>query len=241
MTVIAKRIYFRLEPARIDGAALARVMRLAKAFNAELAARMIADTRLATAVAVSGHNIDRELHRSELQLRREVAGLGAREHTSWTFEVVHCAGILARECGMASEDLVAIELPKIETSLSDLREEISTALTLAHGVVLLPATMQTGNGPVVTVVDRREHAKALIGQSDAIAQALGTALRIVERDQRSARGGERGEPSDVATRVRRLNPLLVVVDAEDPMVKALLARPRFVREFATPLLLLKST
>lgn len=238
MTVIAKRIYFRLDPARIDGRALERAMRMAKAFHAELAARMIADTRLATAVAVSGQNLDRDMRRAEIQLRREVAGSGARESASWTFEVVHCAGILAQDCGMASEDLVAIELPRIETTLRDLREEIATALDHARGVVLLPAALQTGDGPVVTVVDRREQSEALVEQSDAIAQALGTALRIVERDPPPARGRERGEPSDVATRVRRLNPLLVVVDAADPMVQAFLARPRFVREIATPLLLL---
>jgi hypothetical protein len=34
--------------------------------------------------------------------------------------------------------------------------------------------------------------------------------------------------------------LLVVVDAQDPMVQAFLARPRFVREIATPLLLLNA-
>lgn len=238
MTAIPRRIYLRLEPARVDGAALARAMRLAKAFHAELAARMIADTRLATAVAVTGHSLDRDLRRAETNLRREIAGCGARESASWSFEVVHCAGILANECGMASEDLVAIELPKIETSMRDLREEIATALAHARGVVLLPATMQTGNGPVVTVVDQREHAKILIDQSDKIAESLDTALRVVERDRPPVRGSERGEPSDVATRIRRLNPLLVIVDAEDPMVKSFLARPRFVREIATPLLLL---
>jgi hypothetical protein len=240
VTTIAKRIYFRLDPARVDRAALERAMRLAKAFHAELAARMIADTRLATAAAVTGHSQDRDMRRAEIQLRREVAGSGARESASWSFEVVHCAGILGRECGMASEDLVAIELPRIEMSLRDLREEIATALTNARGVVLLPAALQTGDGPVVTVVDKLENARSLIDQSDAIAQALGSALRIVERDRPPVRGSERGEPSDVATRVRRLNPLLVVVDAQDPMVQAFLARPRFVREIATPLLLLNA-
>jgi hypothetical protein len=240
MTVIAKRIYLRLEPARADGAALARAMRLAKAFHAELAARMIADTRLATAVAVTGHSLERDLRRAETQLRREIAGYGARESASWSFEVVHCAGILANECGMASEDLVAIELPKIEMSMHDLREEIETALARARGVVLLPAALQTGDGPVVTVVDKRDAAKALIDQSDEIAVSLGTALHVIERDPPPVRGSERGEPSDVATRVRRLNPRLVVVDAHDPIVQAFLTRPRIVREIATPLLLLNA-
>jgi hypothetical protein len=240
MTIIAKRIYFRLDAARVDGAALARAMRLAKAFHAELAARMIADTRWATAAAVTGHAQDRGLRRAEIELRREVAGSGARESANWTFEVVHCAGILGQECGMASEDLVAIELPRIETAMRDLREEITTALSRARGVVLLPAALQSGDGPVVTVVDKREQSKPLIQQSDAIAQALDTALHVVERDRPPVRGAERGEPSDVATRVRRLDPLLVVVDANDPIVKSFLTRPRFVREIATPLLLLNA-
>jgi len=240
MTIIAKRIYLRLDPARVDRAALERTMHLAKAFHAELAARMIADTRLATAAAVTGHSPDRGLRRAEAQLRREVAGYAARERADCTFEVVHCAGILANECGMAGEDLVAIELPHIETSLHDLHDEIASALTHARGVVLLPATLQTGHGPVVAVVDNREQARSLIEQCDAIAQALDTVLRIVERGRSPTHGRERGEPSDVATRVRRLDPLLVVIDAEDPIAKAFLARPRFVREIATPLLLLKS-
>lgn len=236
MTVIAKRIYLRLDPARADRAALERAMRLAKAFHAELAARMIADTRLATAAAVTGRSLDHDLRRAETQLRRDVAGSGARESASWSFEVVHCAGILADECGMAGEDLVAIELPRVETSMQDLREEVATALARARGVVLLPATLQTGDGPVVAVVDKREQATRLVDQGGEIARSLGAGLRVVER----ARPAERDEPSDIATRIRRLNPLLVVVDAQDPIAKSFLARPRLVREIATPLLLLNA-
>ena len=238
--MIAKRIILRLEPAGEHEAALVRALRLAKAFHAELAARMIADTRLATAVAVTGADLDRHLRRAETKLRRDVSGISTRENARWTFEVVHCAGILARDV-MASDDLVAIELPRIEVSLADLREEIAEALAHARGVLLLPAELQTEHGPVVVVVDRRDQAKALIEQSDQIADALGVPLKLVERTPPPAPGRpERHETADVATAVRRLDPLLAVIDAADPIVQAFLARPRFVREIATPVLLLNA-
>lgn len=241
MTVIARRIVLRLDPTRQQDGALPHAMRLAKAFHAELAARMIADTRFAGAMAVTGPNVERQLRRAETTLRRELTGLGKRESASWTFEVVHCAGILARECTMDDDDIVAIELPRIEVSRTELREEIATTLTHARGVLLLPATERTAIGPVVAIVECREHAAPLIEQADRIAEALSAPLKIVEHDRKqSAHRAERQETGDIATAVRRLGAVLAVIDAKDPIADAFIARPRFLRELATPLLLLKS-
>lgn len=241
MTVIARRIVLRLDPARPQDGALPHAMRLAKAFHAELAARMIADTRFAGAMAFAGPNLERQLRHAESNLRRELTGLGNRESTTWTLEVVHCAGILARECTMDADDIVAIELPRIEVSIAELCEEIAAALTHAHGVVLLPTTERVRLGPVIAIVESRERAKNLIEQIDQIALALNAPLKVVEHNSKPpARGAQREETGDIATAIRRLGAILAVVDAKDPIADAFIARPRFLRELATPLLLLKS-
>jgi hypothetical protein len=241
MTVIARRIVLRLDPARPMDGALPHAMRLAKAFHAELAARMIADTRFAGAMAVVGPNVERQLRHAETTLRRELTGLGNRENTAWTFEVVHCAGILARECSMCDDDIVAIELPRIEVSRAELCEEIAATLTHARGVLLLPATERVGLGPVVAIVEHRERVNPLIEQADRIAEALNAPLKIIEHNGKPpARHAERQEAGDIATAIRRLGAILAVVDAKDPIADAFIARPRFLRELATPLLLLKS-
>lgn len=240
MSVIAKRILLRLDPARPHDGALTRAIRLAKAFHAELAARMIADTRLASAVAIKGLDLERQLRRAESSLRRELTGLGERESATWSLEVVHCAGILARECSMESDDLVAIELPRIELSMPDLRDEIESALAHASGVILFPAMTRPTHGPVAALVRDRKRATHLIEQADRIAETLEVPLQVVEHDGAPSSKGERRETADIATAVRRLDAVLAVADASDPMVAAFIARPRYLREIATPLLLLKS-
>lgn len=235
MTMIARRIVLRLDPTRSPDGSLPHAMRLAKAFHAELAARMIADTRLAGGLAFAAPGVERQLRRAEANLRRELTGLAKRESAICTFEVVHCAGILARECTMDAGDIVAIELPRMEVSRTELREEIAATLGHARGIVLLPATERTLIGPVVVVVEHRMHSSPLIEQAEAIARALNAPLKIVERDG----DVERQEAGDIATAIRRLSAILAVVDAKDPIVDALIARPRFLREMATPLLLLK--
>jgi len=236
MTALTRRILLRLDPARPQDGALAHAMRLAKALHAELAARMISDTRLAFA----GLDVERELRRAESSLRRELKGLGARESANWSFEVVHCAGILARECAMEADDIVAIELPRIEFSMAELREEIAATLACARGVVLFPATDQAARGPVVAVVADRKQSKALIDQADGIAEALKAPLHIVEHDGEPPTRLERHDAGDIATSIRKLGAVLAIVDPADPIASALLARPRLLRELGAPLLLLKS-
>ncbi len=246
---IARRIVLRLDPARPHDSALARAMHLAKAFHAELAARMISDTRLASAFALgglsgrddAGQSIEAQLQRAETSLRRALSTLAASEDTTWSFEVIRCAGILAHECTMAADDLVAIELPRIEISISELRSEIDDTLAHAGGVILFPAAAQSSRGPVVTIVGRRDGTKRLVEDAGQIAEALGVPLKLLEHDgQSQPRKQERQETGDIATAVRRLGATLAVVDADDPIVGALLARPRYLREMGTPLLLLKS-
>jgi hypothetical protein len=241
--LVAKRIVLRLDPARLDDAPLARALQLAKALHAELAARMVADTRLAGAFAVAGgadigRSIETQLRRAEASFRRSLAALAASQHAAWTFEVIHCAGRLAGECPMASDDVVAIEVPPVEFSASELRAEIEDGLAQARGVLLLPTARQTGRGPVVAITGERRDTRELTATAREIAAALQAPLSILEHDGQS-RQAERQEAGDIATAVRRLGAALAVIDAADGIVAALLARPRNLREMATPLLLLK--
>jgi nucleotide-binding universal stress UspA family protein len=87
----------------------------------------------------------------------------------------------------------------------------------------------------------RKRASHLIEQADRIAETLEAPLQIVEHDGAPASKGERREAADIATVLRRLDAVLAVADASDPMVAAFIARPRYLREIATPLLLLRQT
>ena len=245
----ARRIVLRLDPARPHAGALARAMQLATAFHAELAARMISDTRFAAAAVLAGisgqgdfdRSIETQLRRAETSLRRALTALASSEHTAWSFEVVRCAGILAQECTMSSGDLVAIELPGFEISIAELRAEVADTLTHARGVILLPSAAQTTQGPVVAIIGDRKASNWLIEDSRQIAEALGVPLKRLEHDgQIGPAEQERREAGDIATAVRRLGATLAVVDAANPIVNELLARPRYLRELGTPLLLLKS-
>ena len=249
---IARRIVLRLDPARSGDGALGLAARMAGAFHAELAARLISDTRIAAALAFPafstptlgrGHSIEVHLRRAEISLRRTISTLAEHEKAAWSFEVVSCPGVLARECSMTSDDLVAIELSRLETSIFDLRDEVAGALAHARGVLLFPSKTPASSGPVAALVADRAQAKGLIAQSEKIAAALGVPLRILEHNGRSPAGtknAERQETGDTATAIRRLGAILAVVDAADPLADKLLARPRYLRELGTPLLLLKS-
>lgn len=249
---IARRIVLRLDPARSGDGALGLAAHMAAAFHAELAARLISDTRIAVALAFpafstpargKGHSIEAHLRRAEISLRQTISAFAEHEKAAWSFEVVSCPGVLARECSMTSDDLVAIELSRLETSVFDLRDEVAGALACARGVLLFPSTAHASTGPVAVIVADRARAKELIAVSEQIALALGMPLRLLEHDDRSPAGkknAERQETGDTATAIRRLGAILAVVDAGDPLADKLLARPRYLRELDTPLLLLKS-
>lgn len=243
-----RRIVLRLDPARPYDGALSSAMHLANALRAELAARMISDTRFLGAFALagspqgdSGRLIQIQLRRTEVSLRRALSALAARHDTVWSFEVVRCAGVLAHECSMASDDLVVIELPRFEFSLAALRGEVAETLARARGVVLMPPVDRSLRGPVVAIVGDPARATELIANCAQIAEAIGVPLKQVVHDgQIGAAEQERREAGDIATSVRRLGATLAVIDAADSILGEFLARPRHLRELATPLLLLKS-
>ena len=241
-TLIAKRIVLRLDPAQLHDAALARALDFATAFHAELAARMVADTRLATALAVSGakasDGMETQLRRAESGFRRTLSALVAGRQMAWSFDVVHCEGVLAQQSGAAPDDLIALELPRIEPSMAEFRRGIEDALAHARGVLLFPGAMEAPRGPVVAII---AHASppALVETSGEIAKALGLPLRVIEHNGTPDQA-ERREVSDIATTVRRTRAALAVIEAGDPVATALLARPRYLREMAAPLLLLKT-
>lgn len=234
---LARRIVLRLDPSQRRDVTMEIAIRLAKAFDAELAARMILDTRFASALAVQAAHDDAmqvSLRRAELGFRQTISTIAAREQAEWTFEVVQCAGVLARECAVAADDLVAIDLPRVEFSLADLREEISEALTHARGVLLFPEAARPAKGPVVVIAATPAGAKALRDEGARLAGALATTMKFVTLDD------EHRDAGDIATAVRKQSSALAIIAAHDPLTEAFLARPRFLRELATPLLLVKT-
>lgn len=250
MNAIAKRIVLRLDPARPGDGGLAAIARLAAALHAELAARMIADTRVQTALAFQALSVKTpsrsvnaggQMRRAEAGWRHAISSLADREKAAWSFDVVHCTGVLTRECAMTCDDIVALELPRLETSLVDLRDEIAEALTHACGVILFPSETHAANGPVAAIVGDIDKAHLLAVSKD-IAAALRAPLRTVEHDGQKLgkHSADRREIGDIATQIRRLGATLAVVAAADPLVEKFLARPRYLRELATPLLLLKA-
>jgi hypothetical protein len=246
--VITRRIVLRLDPAEPRDGALASVMQLAAAFRAELAARMISDTRLAGALVFAdlpgqaglAQNIETQLRRTEASLRRALAETAAGAGANWSFEVVHCAGVLARECAMASDDLVAIEVPRVAVAAAEWRDEVADALVHVRGVLLVPAQSRT-HGPVVAIIGDSNGASSLLDEGGQIAEALGVPFKRLAHDARiGSADQERREAADIATAVRRLGASLAVIDAANPIVTEFLARPRLLREIAAPLLLLKA-
>jgi hypothetical protein len=235
--LLARRIVLRLDPAQPRDAAMEIAVHLAKAFDAELAARMILDTRLAAALAVrhgESHAMETSLRRAELSFRQTISTIAAREHAQWSFEVVHCAGVLSHECVMEAGDLVAIDLPRMEFSLTELREEITEALALARGVLLFPEAARPTKGPVAVIASTPAGADALRDEAAALAGALATTVKTMTL------GSDHRDVADIATAVRRLGPTLAIIAARDPLAEAFLARPRHLRELAAPLLLLNA-
>lgn len=240
---IARRILLRLEPGAARDGGLTAAARMARAFGAELAARLILDSRLAGAVttpAASTKATAREtasnpaavMRRAEISLRQTISTLAEREHTSWSFAVVECAGFLSTGESVDADDLVAIELPRLDVALGDLRREVEGALTRARGVVLLSSAAAPMQGPIVVIVDKG--AAGLIGQAERIAAALDAPLLPL------ARTTERNDARTFAAAIRQRGAALAVIEASDPIAREFIARTRFLRELGAPLLLLKS-
>lgn len=238
----ARRIFLRLDPARAGQGAIAAVARLAAALNAELAARLVADTRFASALSLPAFassplpesrrpdsaRLDAAMRQAERMLRRALTNLAEREHLAWSFEVVHCAGVFARECQLEANDLIAIELPPIESARTELREEVEDALARARGIILFPSTAAPAKGPVVVAGDP---SRFVVETSEEVARALKLPLTRVETSE---------DPQAVARAVRKFQPALAVMEAHDPLVAQFLNRPRYLRELGAPLLLLNA-
>lgn len=231
---IARRILLRLDPDRRGDGGMLAAVRLAAALHAELAARLVSDTRVADALAFASQkpatSLEALLKRAEASLRRTIATLAEQERAAWSFEVVECAGILAAGGGVETDDLVAIELSRAGVAMSDLREEVEKALDSARGVLLFPSGEEAAAGPIVVVAAEQADPR-IIGVGEDIAAALRAPIAVLDRS---------ADAGSVATGVRRRKAALAVVDAADPLAHEFLARPRFLRELATPLLLLKS-
>lgn len=238
---IARRIVLRLDPklAR-DGASLVAAMRMAHAFDAELAARLVADTRFAAALTLpagsarpkggEAFSVDVLVRRAEATFRRSVSAVAEREQTTWSFAVVECAGVLS-ECGtIEADDLVALDVSRLEGA-GDLRREVQSALSHARGALLFPSEGPPRLGPVVVVAD--DGRKGLIEQAERIASALDAPLIPLNRtaETRNAAG--------LAAAIRKRGAMLVMLDAFDALAQEFIARPRYLRELDAPLLLLK--
>jgi hypothetical protein len=235
---IARRILLRLDPDRRSDGGMLAAARLAAALHAELAARLVSDTRVANALAFGqfaqhkhpATSLDALLRRAEASLRRTVAALAEQEQAAWSFEVVECVGVLAAGCGIESDDLVAIELSRLEVAVVDLREEVASALANGRGVLLFPATEHPGTGPIV-VIGANPPAASIAEIGKDIAKALHAPFGALDAPD---------DAGGTATAVRKRKAALAIVDAADPLAREFLARPRFLRELATPLLLLKA-
>lgn len=241
---IAKRIVFRLDPGSRGDGGLQAAARMARAFHAELAARLISDTRIASALTFAATSAKNDMalpvqephatiiRRAQISLRQIVVSLAEREQTSWTFATVECSGVLAEGDTVDADDLVAIELPRVEVALGDLRLNVESALTRARGVILFPADSRVREGPIVVI--ETGDAGDLIERSEAIASALDAPLIPLKGTV------GRNDPRSFASDIRSRSPALVIVDAGAAIAGEFVARPRFLRELGAPLLLLKT-
>jgi hypothetical protein len=157
--------------------------------------------------------------------------LAAREQIVWSFEVVHCAGALTGSV-VDAEDVVAIELSQLETSLSELRNEGNTAFAQARGVLLFPSGAYPPKGRVVAI-SADTQPSALVDVSQQVAAAIGEPLTVLTHSIAY-------DAAEFATALRRQQAVLAIADAADPLIEESLRRPRFLRETAAPLPLLKS-
>lgn len=241
---IARRIILRLDPCRTHHRSMAIAAHLAAAFEAELAARLIADTRYESAPSIlaAGRVIETHTRRAATTLRQATEDLAEGENAAWSFEVVRCSGNTARDAELKTDDVVGIELPRFEISASDLRDEIDCGLSRSRAVLLFPASSTVSAGPVVAIIGRPPPTSHLTEESERIADALGVPLKLLDRSGALQTTGDMAlrSAADFAITIRTLGATLATIDPEDPLAAELLSRPRLLRELATPLLLLRS-
>ena len=252
------RVVLRLESFGASTPALRTIARLARAMEAELAARLVKDSRLAAAMAFHDPGTPSELsaHHIERSLRRRIESIAVETNAAWTFGIAECAGVFASECALHADDFLAIALPEIEQMMAVLREEISNALARGAGVLLVPRTQPQQSRALVGVISHASGLSQVIAVSSQLAAHLREPLALVVVDDRDLVErvhreitGDRNAPialhvvptsqlENLAPYVRSLRPKQVVAAPRPSTIREFLQRPRMLREMSAPVLLL---
>ena len=164
-------------------------------------------------------------------MKLEFPVLAARERIVWSFDVVHRAGALTGSV-VDAEDVVAIELSQLATSLSQLRNEGMAAFAQARGILMFPSGNYPPKGRVVAIAADTQPS-AQVDVSRRVAAAIGEPLtvptQIIAYDA-----------VEFTNAPRKQQAVLAIADAADPLIDESLRRPHFLRETAAPLPLLES-
>ena len=253
------RVVLRLDPLGTTTPALRAIAQLAHALDAELAARLVEDSRLVDALAFNAQSVEdvNNARRVERGLRRQIEGVAG--DMAWSFDVVRCAGVIAVECALHADDLFAIALPEIEHAMSILRDEISNGLARTSGVLLMPRAQPQPNRPIVGLVTDEAGLSQIVESAADLATRFRQQLSFVVVDDgdlfarvRATAASHWTGPGAVALHpvptsqmdilaayVRNLRPKLVVLAPSPESIQELLARPRLLRELGAPILLLR--
>jgi hypothetical protein len=252
------RLVLRLDSFGASTPALRAIARLAGAMEAEFAARLVEDRRLAGAMAFNAQSAAPlvTVHHIERSLRRRIEEVAARADAAWSFAVAECSGVFAAECTLHADDLLAIALPEIEPMMGLLREEISGALARAAGVLLMPRTPPPPNRPVVGVITHPSGLSQVVEMATQLATRLHLPLSfvvvddgdLVERVHAQAAAQWNGplklhispksQLENLAAFVRSLRPKQVVAAPRPSTIQEFLRRPRLLREMSAAVLLL---
>jgi len=256
------RVVLRIDAVGVGLPALRAIATLARAMEAEFAARFIEDRRLTDALAFAVHapgdDHKASLRHVERNLRRQVESIAEHDKIAWSFDIAQCSGIFAAECVLHPDDLLAIALPEVEQMMGILREEIVTGLARTSGVLLMPRHQPVGNRPIVGMIMREASLAEVVEAGVDIATRTRQHLAFVVASEgdllaqvRKAVAGLWSGPGAVAlhpvpttemeflaAQVRSLRPRLVVAAPPKAIIEELLARPRLLREVGAPILLL---
>ena len=252
------RLVLRLEPFGAPDPALRAIARLAHAMEAEFAARLVEDRRLAAALAFNAPSVvpQPSAHHIERNLRRRIERIAFESNAAWSFAIAECAGVFAAECELHADDMLAIALPEIEQMMAMLREEISNALARSSGVLLMPRVLPQPNGPIIGVISHAAGLAPVIDISTRLAARLREQLvlvvvddgDLVERAHTDAVAKWSGpialrivrssQLENLVAYVRSLRPKQVIAAPRPSMIEEFLARPRLLREMSAPVLLL---
>ncbi len=257
------RVVLRLDNFGASAPALQAIAQLARAMEAELAARLVEDNRLLAALAFNAQPSadeasDASARHAERRLRALIESIATQSELAWSFDIVRCAGVMAAECTLHADDLLALALPEIERAMDVLREEISNGLARTSGVLLMPHAQPARNRPVVGMITDEAGLSRTVASCADLSASLRLPLSFVVVDDRDLFARVRAAAAShwseagavalhavptaqldiLAAHVRSLRPKLVVWAPPPSWLKELLARPRLLREIGAPILLL---